>query len=243
VPTERLATAHRLLDQAVDELCAAAGTGASDDELLAVLTLCEGLARRLDRLVVDTVTALERRGTFAERGYKTTAGALGDLLGWERFEARRRVVAADQVSARVGLDGTALPARLPATAEVFAAGQAGLRHVEVIARLLGSASAERLAPQVWAGAEAQLAAKAAEYTPSELQAWGSALIEALDQDGPEPDERCSMPSPPSSTPRPPREATTTTAAPPSGRPRPSPTPAATRSSTATYPNVVAGALT
>ncbi|WP_433555778.1 DUF222 domain-containing protein [Pseudonocardia xinjiangensis] len=146
-------------------------------------------SRGLDRLVVATVSALERRGTFAERGYKSTPAALGDLLGWERFEARQRVVAAEQVCPRVGLDGSALPARLAAAAEVFAAGQTGLRHVAVIARVLASPAAERLAPEVWAGAEAQLAEKAAVYTPSELQAWGIALVEALDEDGPEPDDR------------------------------------------------------
>jgi len=124
-----------VLTEAVDELCAAAGAGASDDELLSVLMLCEGVARRLDRLVVDTVAAVQRRSGFAERGYTSTAGALGDLLGWERHEARRRGRRGDQVSPRVGLDGAALPARLPATAAVFADG--------------------RLAPQVWAGAEAQ----------------------------------------------------------------------------------------
>jgi hypothetical protein len=36
-------------------------------------------------------------GAFTDRGYKSTAGALSDLLGWEAFEARRRVHAADQV--------------------------------------------------------------------------------------------------------------------------------------------------
>jgi hypothetical protein len=174
VSTGRLGTAHRLLDEAVDQLCAAAGAGASDDELLSVLMVCEGVARRLDRLVVDTVAALQRQGSFAERGYTSSAAALSDLLGWERFEARRRVLAAEQIGARIGLDGAALPARLPATAEVFAAGHAGLRHVEVIARLLDSPPAHRLTPQVWAGAEAQLAAKAAEYTPGELQTWGTA---------------------------------------------------------------------
>ena len=110
-------------------------------------------------------------------------------MGWERFEARRRVVAAEQVTPRVGLDGAVLPARLPATAAVFAAGEAGLRHVDAIARVLGSASAGRLTPEQWAGVEEQLAAKAEVYTPSELQAWGAALVEALDQDGAEPDDR------------------------------------------------------
>ena len=55
--------------------------------------------------------------------------------------------------------------------------------------MLGTAAAGRLSPQVWAGAEIQLAAKAGEYTPSELLAWGTALVEALDQDGAEPDDR------------------------------------------------------
>jgi 5-methylcytosine-specific restriction protein A len=72
---------------------------------------------------------------------------------------------------------------------VFTAGRASLRHVEVIARVLATPAARRLAPERWAGAEAALAAKAPDYTPAELQAWGTALVEALDQDGAEPDDR------------------------------------------------------
>jgi hypothetical protein len=183
-----LAIAHRLLEQAADAVSALAESG-SDDDLIAVLGLCEGATRRLDRAVVDAVAALERRGVFAERGYRSTAGALRDLLGWERFEARRRVLAAEQVTARVGLDGAVLPARLPATAAVFAAGAAGLRHVGAIARVLRSPAAQRLSPPPWAGVEEQLAARAREYPPSELQTWGAALVDALDQDGAEPDFR------------------------------------------------------
>ena len=82
-----------------------------------------------------------------------------------------------------------LPARLAATAEVFAAGRTGLRHVEVIARLLNGDAAGRLSPDDWAGAEAQLAGQADDYTPTELHNWGKALIEMLDQDGAKPDER------------------------------------------------------
>jgi hypothetical protein len=186
--TGSLATAHRLLAQAVAEVHAVAGSG-SDAELLSLLTVCEGVSRQLDRAVVEAVAALERRGVFAERGYKSSAAALSDLLGWEQPEARRRVVAAEQVGARVALDGTPMPARLPAAAAAFAAGQARLGHVEAIARVLGSASADRLTPEQWAGAEAVLADKTAEYTPSQLQAWGTALVEALDQDGAEPDDR------------------------------------------------------
>jgi 5-methylcytosine-specific restriction protein A len=76
-----VATAHRLLSEAIDALAAAADAGATDAELLSVLTVCEGLNRRLDHLTVSTISTLQRRGTFAERGYKSAAGALSDLLG------------------------------------------------------------------------------------------------------------------------------------------------------------------
>jgi Domain of unknown function (DUF222) len=160
----RVAAAHRLLAQAVDALAAVAASGAGD-ELLSVLTVCEGTTRRLDRVVVDAVAGLERDGTLTERGYRSSVGALGDLLGWERFEARRRVVAAEQVTSQVSLDGTPLPPRLPATAAVFTAGQASLRHVEAVARVLATPAARRLDPDRWAAAEGQMAARTGEYTP------------------------------------------------------------------------------
>ena len=161
------AAAQRLLVQAADAVLAAAGSS-SDAELVALLSTCESVVRRLDRATVDAVAALDRRGAFAEHGYRSPVQALSDLLGWERFEARRRVTAAEQVTPRTGLDGSVLPARLPVTAEVFAAGRTGLRHVEVIARVLASKPAGRLSPDAWAGAEAQLAGKADQYTPHEL---------------------------------------------------------------------------
>ncbi|MFR9801952.1 DUF222 domain-containing protein [Pseudonocardia sp. RS010] len=181
-------TARDRLREATAQLCAAAGPGAAADEVIAALSACEEARRSMDRAMVGMVADLRRRGVFAERGYRSPAGALGDLLRWERFEARRRVVAAESVCEQIGLDGEALPARLPATATAFAAGEAGLRHVEVIARVLDSAAARRLDPETWAGAEVQLAAKAPLYTPSELYSWGTQLVEILDQDGAEPDD-------------------------------------------------------
>ncbi|MQA16702.1 MAG: DUF222 domain-containing protein, partial [Pseudonocardiaceae bacterium] len=180
--------AQRLLTAAIDALATAAAT-ASDAEALSVLVTCESVSRQLDRLTVDTIATLQQRGTFTEHGYRTPAAALGDLLGWERFEARRRVTAAEQVCDRAGLDGTPVPARLAATAGVFAAGGCSLRHVETIAKVLGSAAAERLSPEVWSGAERELAAKAGEYTPTELHHWGRSLVEMLDEDGVQPDDR------------------------------------------------------
>ena len=181
--------AHGHLTEAVDELSAACTPTATADDLLSVLTIGEGVARRLDQSVVAVVADLLRRGTFAERGYRNAVTAVADLVGWDRAEARRRVSAAEQVCPRNGLDGAVLPARLTATAERFAAGAASLRHVEAIGRVLAGPSAQRLSPTVWSGAEAELAAHADRYTPSELLEWGSRLVETLDQDGPEPDDR------------------------------------------------------
>jgi Domain of unknown function (DUF222)/HNH endonuclease len=183
-----LAAAQHLFVQAVDALRGVAESGAAG-ERVSVLTLCDAVARQLDQVTVAAVAGLDREGVFSDKGYRSPVLALSDLLGWERFEARRRTVAAEQVAPRTGLDGTVLPARLPATAEVFGAGRAGLRHVEVIARVLGSKAAGRLSPQQWAGAEEQLAAKADLYSPTELNNWGKALVELLDQDGQAPDDR------------------------------------------------------
>lgn len=188
-----LATAHRLLTEAVDALSEAAGASATDDDLLSVVCEAERVTRRLDRITVAAVADLDRRGTFPARGYRSAAGAPSDLLRWERGEARRRTVTAEHVHPRIGLDGTEMPPRLPATVTVFAGGEAGSDHVAVIAAVLDTGAACRLDPGTWAGAEAQLAERATRYTPSELRAWGTALIDALDQDGPNPTTTCPRP--------------------------------------------------
>ena len=167
-----LAAAQRLFMQAGEALRGVAEAGSVGDRV-SVLTLCEAIARQLDQVAVATVAGLDREGVFADKGYKSAAQALADLMGWDRAEARRRVSAAEQVCPRTGLDGAALPARLPATAQQFATGAAGLRHVEVITRVLAGPSAQRLSPTVWSGAEAELAAHADRYTPSELLEWGA----------------------------------------------------------------------
>ncbi|MDQ4115648.1 MAG: 13E12 repeat family protein, partial [Actinomycetota bacterium] len=114
---DRLAAAHRLLTEAVDALEAAAGPGATAAERLSVLTMCEGTARRLDRVSVAATASLDRDGTFTERGYRNATLAVADLLGCDRGAARRITTAAEQVHPRTGLDGTELPPKQPATAD------------------------------------------------------------------------------------------------------------------------------
>ncbi|MBP2364657.1 HNH endonuclease signature motif containing protein [Pseudonocardia parietis] len=186
--SDRLTAAHRLLTEAVAALDDATGPAAEGDELLSVLTLCEGMTRRLDRITVSTIATLDRRGTFTERGYRNPALALADLLNFDRADARRRTRAAEQVHPRTALDGTPQPAVLPATAERFADGRIGLRHVDVIATVLGSHAARRIDPDRLALAETEIAEHACVYNPGELHTWATRLIEALDEDGPAPDD-------------------------------------------------------
>ena len=186
--TASVADAYRLLSETVDALEAVAGPGASDSELLGVLPLCAGVSRRLDQISVAATAELDRRGTFADRGYRNATLALADMLGCDRGHARRITVAATHVHARVTLDGTPLPPTLPATAARFADGAIGLDHVTVIATVLGSCAARRLAPDTLAAAEETIAGQAALYTAGELRTWATRLVESLDQDGPEPDD-------------------------------------------------------
>ena len=127
---------------------------------------------------------------FTDKGYKSPVQALSDLLGWEGCEARRRMVAAEQVTPRTGLDGAVLPARLPATAEVFAAGRVGLRHVEVIARVLGDEAAGRLSPRAVGGCRGAAGREGRACTPrrscsSGARRWSSCWIRTAS----EPDDR------------------------------------------------------
>src|SRR5918998_815648 len=88
-----LVDAQRLARETIAALNAVV-TSAGDAQLLALLTTCETTNRALDQLSVRAIAVLHQRGAFTDRGYRTPGAALGDLLGWERFEARRRAVLA-----------------------------------------------------------------------------------------------------------------------------------------------------
>ena len=70
--------------------------------------MCEQLTRQLEQLSVELVAGLDRDGVFTDRGYSRTAQAVADLLGWDLGPASRRVRVAEQVCARVSLDGQVL---------------------------------------------------------------------------------------------------------------------------------------
>jgi hypothetical protein len=182
VSGKAVAAASLTLQNGVEELACAATV--SENATIEALSVCEQTARQLDYVHVSLIGELLRSGAFTSRGYRSPAHALGDLLGCDTTTARRRVRVAEDICPRTTLDGQPLPPKLPATAEVFAAGEIGVRHVEVIAEALRSPAAGRLEPDIWAGAEEKLAEQARLYRPGELAVFATDLINALDQDGP-----------------------------------------------------------
>ena len=189
VTASPVTAAHQGLLEALDRLRATMDARATDDELFAVLRSCAAAARRADVICVDAIATLTRRGAFTERGYRSSTNALTDLMGCEPGDARRRGIAAEQVRPRIGLDAQMLAPRLPATAAAFDTGEVNLRHVEVIAQALNSPAAARLTPAQWTDVEAELADNAPLYPPKDLLEYATTLIDTLDHDGAEPDDR------------------------------------------------------
>jgi len=177
-----LAQAARLLEQAFTLIT-------SSPEPLAALLVAEGAARRADRAKIAQIAVIDRDGSFAEKGYKSTTAGLKDLLGWDHDVARQHVRVAQQVGPRTALDGAPLEPVLPVTAAAFAAGATTMRHVGVIATLMNSSPASRISLADRVSIEASLGEAAMIFSPRDVRIMGQELLAAADQDGPEPDDR------------------------------------------------------
>ena len=158
---------------------------ASNDELLAELGFHRRLRRQLDHGTLRVIADLTARGGFVERGvHPAAAGA--DLVGWGRARSRRLVGLAQRLFPSTSLTGEPLAPVLAATATAWAGFEIDQAHAEVIDRALATSAAERLDPDRWARLEVQLADLARSYPAHVLAGLARELLEALDQDGPEP---------------------------------------------------------
>jgi 5-methylcytosine-specific restriction protein A len=177
------------LAQAVRLLGQAAALISSSADPLAALLVAEGGSRLMDRTKVAQIAVIDRDGSFAAKGFKTTTGGLTDLLSWDHDVARQHVRVAQQVRPRFALEGAPLEPVLPATAAAFAAGATTMRHVGVIATLMNSQSASRISLADRVSIEASLGEAAMIFTPRDVRIMGENLLAAADLDGPDPDER------------------------------------------------------
>ena len=144
------------------------------------------MVRQAEHDALQAIAQLDSDGDFADRGVRPAAG-VADLLRCTRVESRRMVAVAASVFP-TSLAGVPLEPGLPATATALGGWEIDRAHAEVIERALSTDAAGRLDPGVWASVEAQLADYARLYRPDELAKFAAQLIEALDQDGPPPDD-------------------------------------------------------
>jgi 5-methylcytosine-specific restriction protein A len=182
-----LASAGDLLSEVASRL-REGGSGMTEADVVAALAATRELTRLVSRVQVEAVAELQRRGTFAAKGYRRPEHAVAEVLTVERGRAMEIVRSADHVSARRDLQGQVLEPVLPAMADAFAVGTASLQHVNLIARVMDRPAAQRIPPYTWAGIEQHIASIADTCTPTELAKLADDLVRTYDQDGAEPDD-------------------------------------------------------
>src|SRR5688500_9803494 len=182
-----LASASDLILEAAAQL-REGGFGMTEADVVGALAATRELTRLVSRVQVEAVAELQRRGTFAAKGYRRPEHAVAELLTVERGRAMEIVRSADHVAARRDLQGQVLEPKLPAMADAYAAGTASLQHVNLIARVMDRPEARRVPVYAWAGIEQHVASIADTCTPTELARFADELVRTYDQDGAEPDD-------------------------------------------------------
>ncbi|WP_345381935.1 DUF222 domain-containing protein, partial [Actinomycetospora straminea] len=167
--------------------------GAAGRELLDRAREAEVARRRAYFARLEEVAELERLGVAEQAGDRDTARLVQELWHVDAHDAKRWCDEAADLLPQVSLLGESLPARLPATASVAAAGQVGAGHVAVIRRTMARLErVDTVTVEQWGQAEATLAEQATWLPPRRLAKVAEAVLARLDPDGvaPEDGEDC-----------------------------------------------------
>src|SRR3954469_13778391 len=81
------------------------GSEMTEGDVVAALAETRRVTRLLTQVQVEAVAELQRRGTFAAKGYRRPESAVAEVLTIERGRAMEIVRSADHVSARQDLQG------------------------------------------------------------------------------------------------------------------------------------------
>ncbi|MDF2978240.1 MAG: protein of uncharacterized function, partial [Actinomycetospora sp.] len=140
--------------------------------------------------LLEDIADLQRLGVAQQTGDRFTERLLQELGRLNRRDADRLVDESADLVPQLSLSGEPLPARLPATATVFAAGEIGPGHVAIIRRTMARIDTlDRVDAAVRAEAEATLAEAATRLSPDALTRLAARLVAYLDPDGAAPDDR------------------------------------------------------
>jgi hypothetical protein len=187
----RRSSTTTVLDQlhaAVDALLDVDLTRLDRDELLGLCTGVETETRRLAVADHRRIAELDARHLGLELGTRSTAGLLHQLLRITGGQARARTAAAGELGPRRTLTGDPLPALYPTVAAAQAAGEISAAHARVITAGITVLPAE-IEFSHGRTLETNLVEQARHLDPAALASQVRRLLDRLDPDGPEPDER------------------------------------------------------
>jgi hypothetical protein len=166
------------------------GVGAVEREALDRVRERFAALRREQYRLLEDIAEVHRLGVARATGDRFTGRLVQELGRLNRRDADRLVDEAADLVPRLSLTGQPLPPRLPATAAVCAAGEAGPGHVAVIRRTMGRVDGlDHVGTAAWAEAEATLAEGAARLSPDALARVAARLLAYLDPDGAAPADR------------------------------------------------------
>ncbi|AEF39877.1 HNH endonuclease signature motif containing protein [Hoyosella subflava] len=158
----------------------------ADAELVARLRDLEVAQRRLQAAQALITAEIVARGVMGTFGYADAAGLLRDVLNVDAKDARQRARRAEMICATAGIDGSVVPATLPAAGAALREGEISASHVDVIDQVLSlfPPATERVFREE---GERILTELARTNSPVVVRRAGREILDRLDPDGKEPD--------------------------------------------------------
>ena len=138
VETEQLHGLLESIDQALDQLGDAAWQRVADNDLLELTRHLEKVSRRCQAPQLAVTQEITERGLPDQRGHRSTATFLSDLLTITTHEAGGRVRAAKMLLPRDTFAAGELPPLLPLSAAAVSAGEVGPDQLRVITRTMAA---------------------------------------------------------------------------------------------------------
>ena len=134
------------------------------------------------------IARLQREASAVELGATSLKSVMVQRLRISGKEAKRRLADAKELGPRTALNGEPLDPLLAPTATAQSSGSIGPEHVTEIRSFLDKLPA-RVDPEVRELSEKTLVVVGSSTGPEEVRKAAEKLAAAIDQDGPEPDDR------------------------------------------------------
>src|ERR1700761_162889 len=150
-------------------------------ERFGLLEVFEREVRRLQSVSHQLINLIGEQADSTELGGRLS-WALAERLHISRAQAGRRIAVAAELGPRRALSGESLPAVLAATAAAQRGGAVGAEHVAVIRRFFHQLP-EAVDIETREHAEKQLAGRACEFRPEQLEKLARRLMDCLNPDG------------------------------------------------------------